>query len=236
MVKAIGPIASAPPKHKFLGTQMKKLITITTALFAASPALAHHPLAGAKMETFMHGMLSGVGHPLLGFDHLFFVALVGIVGMYTARHYSVPLAFISAMLIGTLFSSFGFAIPATEIMIIISLLALGGIVAAGRKINLKSAMILFAITGLFHGSAFGASIAGQEIAVGSTVLIGYLLGLGIIQYLIVILTGFVAITIWKASQATAVSVRMSGAFVAGIGVFLALEEIEGAAFNALGLG
>ena len=47
-------------------------------------------------------------------------------------------------------------------MIIISLLALGGIVAAGRKINLKSAMILFAITGLFHGSAFGASIAGQE--------------------------------------------------------------------------
>ena len=129
---------------------MKKLITITTALFAASPALAHHPLAGAKMETFMHGMLSGVGHPLLGFDHLFFVALVGIVGMYTARHYSVPLAFISAMLIGTLFSSFGFAIPATEIMIIISLLALGGIVAAGRKINLKSAMILFAITGLFH--------------------------------------------------------------------------------------
>ena len=80
---------------------MKKLITITTALFAASPALAHHPLAGAKMETFMHGMLSGVGHPLLGFDHLFFVALVGIVGVYTARHYSVHLAYISAMLIRT---------------------------------------------------------------------------------------------------------------------------------------
>jgi hypothetical protein len=29
---------------------------------------------------------------------------------------------------------------------------------------------------------------------------------------------------------------MSGAFVTGIGVFLALEEIEGAAFSALGLG
>ena len=215
---------------------MKKLITITTALFAANPALAHHPLAGAKMETFIHGILSGVGHPLLGFDHLFFVALVGIVAVYTTRLYSAPLAFISAMLTGTLLSSFGFAIPATEIMIIISLLTLGGIVATGRNMNLKSTIILFALTGLFHGSAFGASIAGQGIAVGSSVLIGYLLGLGIIQYMIIIITGNVAITIWKATEATAVSVRMSGAFVTGIGVFLALEEIEGAAFSALGLG
>ena len=86
---------------------------------------------------------------------------------------------------------------------------------------------MFALTGLFHGSAFGASIAGQEIVVGSSVLIGYLLGLGIIQYMIIIITGNVAITIWKATEATAVSVRMSGAFVTGIGVFLALEEIEG---------
>lgn len=54
--------------------------------------------------------------------------------------------------------------------------------------------------------------------------------------MIIIITGNVAINIWKATEATAVSVRMSGAFVTGIGVFLALEEIEGAAFSALGLG
>ena len=37
---------------------MKKLLTAAFAL-AATPALAHHPLAGAPMETFTHGVLSG---------------------------------------------------------------------------------------------------------------------------------------------------------------------------------
>jgi len=47
-------------------------ITFLAALDAA-PAFAHHPLAGMSLQTFAHGILSGVGHPLLGFDHLFFV-------------------------------------------------------------------------------------------------------------------------------------------------------------------
>jgi len=215
---------------------MKKLITTATALLAAGPALAHHPLAGAQMETFAHGMLSGVGHPMLGFDHLFFVALVGIAAIYTGRRFAAPVAFIAAMLLGTLLSSFGIAMPATEPMIIVSLLALGGIVAAGRNMSAAQTGALFALAGMFHGSAFGGSIASQEIAVGGSVLIGYLLGLGITQYLIAIAAGWVALTLWKATEATAVSARMSGAFVAGMGVFLALETIEGAAFAALGLG
>lgn len=215
---------------------MKKLITTATALLAAGPALAHHPLAGAQMETFTQGMLSGVGHPVLGFDHLFFVALVGIAAIYTGRRFAAPLAFIAAMLVGTLLSSFGIAMPATEPMIIVSLLVLGGVVAAGRDMGAIPAMALFAIAGMFHGSAFGGSIASQEIAVGGSVLVGYLLGLGITQYLIAIAAGTVAVSLWKATEATAVPARMSGAFVAGMGAFLALESIEGVAFSALGLG
>ena len=49
-----------------------------TLTFAAAPALAHHPLGGMPMETFTHGVLSGIGHPLLGFDHLFFVIAMGV--------------------------------------------------------------------------------------------------------------------------------------------------------------
>ena len=59
---------------------------------------AHHPLAGTPMETFAHGILSGVGHPLLGFDHLFFVLIMGIAAVFTARRYSTPFAYITAML------------------------------------------------------------------------------------------------------------------------------------------
>jgi urease accessory protein len=47
-------------------------ITFLAALYSA-PAFAHPPLAGMPLQTFAHGIPSGVGHPLLGFDHLFFV-------------------------------------------------------------------------------------------------------------------------------------------------------------------
>jgi urease accessory protein len=48
------------------------------ALLASAPALAHHPMAGTTPETFSHGLLSGLGHPILGLDH--FAVLIGAGG------------------------------------------------------------------------------------------------------------------------------------------------------------
>ena len=46
---------------------MKKFtLSLITLALTVTPALAHHPLGGMPMETFAHGVLSGVGHPLLG--------------------------------------------------------------------------------------------------------------------------------------------------------------------------
>jgi hypothetical protein len=42
--------------------------------------------------------------------------------------------------------------------------------------------------------------------------------------------------VWNGVSADAISARMSGAVVAGVGAFLVLEVAEGAAFAALGLG
>jgi len=214
---------------------MKKSLSVLAALVSAGPALAHHPLAGAPMETFTQGALSGIGHPLLGFDHLFFIALVGIAALYTGHARRAPLAYIAAMLVGTLAVSFGMTLPAAEIMIVLSLLGLGALVASGRALGMGAAMGIFALSGLFHGAAFGGSIAEQEAAVGGGVLIGYLLGLGVTQYLIALAAGWVALNLWRASEASAMAARLSGAVVAGIGLFLALETVEGAAFAALGL-
>ena len=50
------------------------------------------------MVTFGDGLLSGIGHPILGFDHLFFVALVGVAALYTGRRFAAPAAYIGAML------------------------------------------------------------------------------------------------------------------------------------------
>ncbi|MXU64144.1 HupE/UreJ family protein [Oceanomicrobium pacificus] len=206
---------------------MKKLLTFAGASLAATPALAHHPLGGMPMETFAHGLLSGVGHPVLGFDHLFFVALVGIAAVYTGHRRSAPAAYIAAMLLGCLAMSFGFGLPAKEAMIAVSLLALGGIVLSGRALTLTPALLIFAGFGLFHGSAFGDSIAGQEAAMGAPVLLGYLIGLGAVQYAIALGAGWCVERLLGATEAQAMNARLAGAVVAGVGLFLTLETIEG---------
>ncbi len=214
---------------------MKKvLFGLAGVAASATPALAHHPLGGMPMETFGHGLLSGFGHPLLGFDHLFFVIIVGIAALYTGRAKTAPAAYIAAMAIGCFLMAMGTGLPLKEAVIGLSLLVVGGIVLSGRALGLVPAMALFAAFGLFHGSAFGDPIAAQEAAAGGSVLAGYLLGLAVLQYAIAVAAGWVAKTLWQATEATAVQARLAGAVVAGIGLYLSMENLEGVVLGALG--
>lgn len=204
---------------------MKRILTTAALALTATPALAHHPLGGMPMETFAHGLMSGIGHPVLGFDHLFFVVAMGIAAAYSGHALRAPLAYIAAMLAGVVLVTLGVALPAAETMIVLSLLAIGGVVLSGRALSLTPALILFAGFGLFHGSAFGASVAGQEGGVGAAVFAGYILGLAAIQYAVAIAAGFAVRAI--APMASSVNARLAGAAVAGVGLFLSLEIIEG---------
>lgn len=216
---------------------MKKIFLSAGILASlATPAFAHHPLGGMPMETFAHGLLSGIGHPLFGFDHLFFIALVGIAAVYTGHRLKAPAAYIAAMLAGCLMMSFGTGLPAKEFIIGLSLLVVGGIILSGRALSLVPAMIVFAGFGLFHGSAFGDSIAAQEAGVGGPVLIGYLIGLGAVQYAIAVATGWAVEKFFNATEAAAVEARIAGAVGAGVGLFLTLENIEGTVFDVMGWG
>ncbi len=211
---------------------MKKLLTAAGLSLAATPALAHHPLNGMPMETFAHGLMSGVGHPLLGFDHLFFVLAMGIAATFTSARFTGPAAYIGAMLAGCGLMYAGIAMPLAETVIVLSLLAIGGLVLSGRALGAGTAIALFAVFGLFHGSAFGGSIAGQEGGVGGAVLMGYFIGLAALQYAMAIFAGW-AVRKLGASDASAINARLAGAMVAGVGVFLALEIVEGPIVAAL---
>ncbi|RVU36043.1 hydantoin utilization protein A [Hwanghaeella grinnelliae] len=202
----------------------------------ASPAFAHHAMGGAPMETFGDGLLSGIGHPLLGFDHLFFVVAMGIAALFTGRKYLTPAAYIGGMLIGCYAMYAGIGLPMKEAVIGLSLLVVGGIVLSGRGLSAGAFMALFLVFGLFHGSAFGDSMAAQEGGVGGAVLIGYLIGLGALQYGVALAAGRVAETLFKVSSPKAIEARLAGAVVAGVGLFLSLETAEGIVMNALGWG
>jgi urease accessory protein len=202
----------------------KALLTITTWL-TATPVLAHHPLEGNPVETFAQGLLSGIGHPLLGYDHLFFIALVGIAAVFTAHRFLSPLAYISAMLGGCLLAAFGNVLPAGELMVAVSLLVLGGIMLTGYRLQSGATIAIFILFGLFHGSTFGSFLAAQESAAGFPVLIGYLLGLGITQYGLALAAGWICREGWNATEPGAIQPRLAAALVAGVGLLLTLESI-----------
>ena len=210
---------------------MKRILTAAGLATLATPALAHHPLGGLPMETFAHGLMSGVGHPVLGFDHLFFVALMGVAAAYTGRALSAPLAYLGAMLAACAAVSLGAALPLAELAIVASLIVLGAVVASGRALSAPVAMAVFAGFGLFHGAAYAGAITGQEGGAGAPVLLGYLLGLAAIQYAIAVAAGFAIRAL--APTAGAVNARLAGAMVAGVGLFLGLEALEGPLVAAL---
>lgn len=201
----------------------------TAASLVVSPAAAHHPLAGTPMTRFEPGVLSGIGHPLLGFDHLFFVIAVGIAAVCTRRRPMAPLAYVTAMLTGV-------APPMVEPMIALSLLVVGAIVMSGRALSMPAAGALFAILGLFHGWAFGGPIAGQEAAAPAGAVAGYPLGPAAVQWLIAMAAGYTVSAELQARLASDTGARLGGAMVAGIGAFLVLEVAEGATSSALGIG
>lgn len=213
---------------------MKKFLIAALAL-TATPAFAHHPLAGAPMETFAQGVLSGIGHPILGFDHLFFIIAVGIAAVFTGRALSAPLGFVGGMLGGCALVLAGIALPAVELVIAISLVIAGAVLMSGRAMGLVQCVALFGALGVFHGWAFGGALTGQEGGVGGMVVVGYLIGLAVIQWALAVGAGW-SITRLGAAAADAIPARLAGGVVAGAGAFLVLEAAEAAAFTALGLG
>lgn len=192
----------------------------------AQPALAHHPLGGALPETFAHGFLSGIGHPMIGFDHLAFVVAVGISAALIGLRWIGPAAFIGATLLGCMLLIGGVTLPAAEIIIAGSVAAIGYLILSGRTLGTTGTVALFALAGLFHGWAYGGAIVGAETGV----LGAYLLGLGFIQYAVAIAAGLLATRFGAITSALDIRPRLAGAVVAGIGTTFLVEHIEALVF------
>jgi urease accessory protein len=115
----------------------------------ATPAMAHtgHP---------MHGLTDGALHPFLGVDHLVAMVTVGILAVTLRRPLAVPTAFVSAMVLGGAAGIAGFGVPLGEVAMALSIVALGGALAASHAIKHDVALAMVAIAGVVHGHAHGA--------------------------------------------------------------------------------
>lgn len=183
-------------------------------LFNVAPALAHHPNGGQIPSNFIEGFMSGLGHPVIGIDHLVFVIAIGLVAALSTRlGMIIPTVFVIATAIGTGIHLQSIDLPVVELIISASVLIMGVFLAQKNQVNLGLLAIVSAIAGIFHGYAYGESIVGAE----STALGAYLLGFCSIQLAISIGAFYLGQRVINQPHKSALMLRFAGFTVAGIG-------------------
>lgn len=201
-------------RHRNIGSNFDvlRVTTLTVVLTLASVATshAHHAMGGRMPATFVEGMLSGLGHPVIGLDHLAFIVAVGVAIGVAGLNLAIPALFIVASAVGVALHVRGVNLPGAELLVALSVLIGGGLIAIGRLMRASAWATLFVVAGLVHGYAFGESIAGAE----ASPLAAYLVGLVIVQAAIATGVAFFA----RRSSAAAVETRLAGAAIAGIGI------------------
>ncbi|MEK9935424.1 MAG: HupE/UreJ family protein, partial [Rhodobiaceae bacterium] len=183
-------------------------------LTTTGAALAHHPLGGMTPTSVTEGFLSGLGHPVIGFDHLAFVIAVGLIAAFHRNRVVMPAAFVTGTIGGAALTLAAVTLPVAELVITGSVIVGGAVAMRGRVTDLRLAGGLAAGAGLFHGWAYGATIIGAE----PTPILAYLAGFGLVQMAIAIGVAMLVHNVWKAVDAEALQPRLAGAVVAGVGV------------------
>ena len=191
---------------------------LTGLFFTAGPAFAHHVMGGRMPVSFGEGLLSGLGHPVIGLDHFAAVVAVGCLAAAHRAGAALALGFVAAMMLGVAAHLGGATVPGAELLVALTVIGLGVAVVRDPPLPAAAAVALFIAAGLVHGYALGESIYGAERAP----LTAYLLGLAVIQAVIALAAMMAARTI---AQRGTLTVRLVGSGVAGVGLAFLAQTI-----------
>lgn len=180
-------------------------------LLVGAPAFAHHPFGGSAPVNAFEGFLSGLGHPVIGADHLAFVIAAGLLAAVFNRGLLIPVAFVAASLLGTVVHLMSINLPAPEVIISTSVLLFGALLAMKKTLPAGVIAVLAAVAGLFHGYAYGEAVVGAEM----TPLLAYLLGFATIQ--MGIAAAIYRLTKRLDHEQGALNLRFAGFTLAGVG-------------------
>lgn len=192
-------------------------LTVLTFLLLCAPAMAHHPFGGDTPVNVIEGFLSGIGHPVIGLDHLAFVITAGLLATTFNRGLSIPIAFVLASLVGTIIHLLNVNMPMTEILISLSVLGFGLLLAMKDSVPGGAVIVLAGMAGLFHGYAYGEAVVGA----GMPSLLAYLIGFSTIQ---MVISGGVYLVVKKlisgGNDVKPLNLRFAGFVLSGIGMGL----------------
>jgi len=205
------------------------LRAFTVAVAAALAALpghawAHHFMDDALPQTFAQGLLSGLGHPLIGLDHAAFIGATGFfLALINGGMWGV-LAMIAGSLAGAALHLLGFSVPAGEVGVALSVILIGGLVMARHKVKLSWLAGGLAFAGVLHGHAYAETIFGAEPAP----LGAYLIGVSLIQLGVAAAAFLIHRRLLATREAWARPVSSAlGAAVGVIGVAFLINNIAG---------
>ncbi len=203
--------------HRAWGTTGLLLL----AAAAPTPAAAHHVMGGRLPSTFIEGLLSGLGHPVIGPDHLAFIVALGIASALLSGGLASIAAFIACSTAGVLIHVARLDVPLSETLVALSVLLAGAALIWNGGMTRTSWLALAAVAGLFHGYAFGESIVGAERgALGA-----YLIGIAIVTTFIAVIVMQVARKIMAPVAADSPRLRAAGMVLGAIGVVLLASSL-----------
>lgn len=207
-----------------------KIVAIATGialLLIASPAMAHHLMDGKTPSNFFEGFITGLGHPIIGLDHLAFIVSVGLVSAVKRQGILIPIAFVLSAMAGTGLHLVQLNVPGVELFVSGSILLFGILLVRKDSPNTAVVMTLAAIAGIFHGYAYGESIFGAEM----TPLLAYLLGFTAIQLIVAIAAFWIGNNVLQRhSQQHTPVLRSAGLVICGVGLAFLSSQIMNAIF------
>lgn len=177
------------------------------ALLSALPAQAH------VMDGPLGGFGSGFGHPLAGFDHLLAMLAVGLWGAQMGGRsvWTLPATFPMIMCVGGIIGMTG-VLPdqPIEYGIAVSVIVLGGAIAAAWRAPEWAALVLIAAFALMHGYPHG--VLAPRASDPAAFTVGFVVSTGVIHV--------VGIAIGAALKPIA-----GGRLVQGLGAAIALAGL-----------
>ena len=212
----------ANPLPKSLRNCLVAILLLGYGPLGATVALAHHPMGGKLPATLMQGLLSGLGHPIIGIDHLAFILGIGLLAAVTGLGVLLPVMFVVAMGGGLALHLAAVDLPGVELAVASSAALIGLALVRPRMTPSRNRYLVeavaFAMAGLFHGYALADSIIGAE----ATPLVAYIVGLVTVQSGVA-LAAFVAargIGTFPGRPLVAVPVRAAGLAIFLVGAVL----------------
>jgi urease accessory protein len=203
----------------FSSIRRTAFVAFALLIATAGAASAHHVMDGGLPSTFSQGLLSGLGHPVIGPDHLAFLIAIGIAVGVGGLSLALPIVFVAASAVGVALHVYGVDLPGAELIVASSVVLAGFVVARGRELPLAAWGALFGLAGLAHGYAYGESIFGAE----PTPLLAYLAGLVVIQSALTL--GVAVLTRRSGTEVSALAPRLVGAAIVGVGLTALLGQL-----------